>query len=193
MNKDSKILAIGFGTMAAVVLFGAGIFGAYKLNNDSQNYSVSNPNSYGLNITTYTGTYDADTQYLGRCAVVTPPTPDPCDSTRGTLEFTFWAKVVNASQFKSWRKQNPGEYARLNAHMANPVCPSGGVGPTQDMLTYYGGYLYDVVIAYACVAGAGGGTIAPLVWPQANAALDPNRTDKTPPTAPGPITVTPNP
>lgn len=151
-----------------------------------------NPALRGLNIQTYTQTYDADTQYLGRCAVVTPPVADPCDAVAGELRYGFWSAVVNANQFKTWKNQNPGEYARLTAHMQAPNCPNGSA-PAEDMLTFYGAYLHTVVNAYACAAGANGGAIGQIAWPTPNPALDPNRTDKKPPSAPGPITVTPNP
>lgn len=124
----------------------------------------------------------------GPCAVVTPPAVDPCLAAQLTLRYVVLGAFVNANQFKTWRSQNPGEYARLNAHMATPACSSGAVGLPQDMRTFYGAALYAVTQAYACALGT-----EPLTWPQANPPLDPKRADKTPPSAPGPLTVTPTP
>jgi hypothetical protein len=137
----------------------------------------------GLNTQTYNVTYDADTQYVGKCGIVTPPTADSCDAAQGVIRYAFFGKVVNASQFKVWKNQNPGEYARLTAHMNTPFC---GSGASPDMNTFYGGFLADAVEAYACARG-----IEAIVWPTPNPPLDPKRADKTPPTPPTGLTVTP--
>jgi hypothetical protein len=128
----------------------------------------------------------AEGEVQGDCLVVVPPAVDPCEAAQGTLRYVVLGAVVNANQFKAWRTQNPGEWARLNAHMAAPACSVAPVGQPQDMRTFYGAALYGVVQAYACARGT-----EPLTWPPANPPLDPNRADKTPPTAPGPLTVTP--
>lgn len=147
---------------------------------------VTNP-TYGLNIQTYTGTYDADTQYLGKCAVVTPPNADPCDAVQGTLRYAFFNSLVNADQFIKWKKYAPLDYNRLTAHMNAPAC-SNGTGLVQDMKTFMGAALFSVVQAYACALG-----VEPIAWPAPNPPRAAGATDKTAPSAPGPITVTPNP
>ena len=122
----------------------------------------------------------------GPCSVFVPPSVDPCVAAQLTLRDVVLGAFVNASQFKTWRNQNPGEWSRLNAHMAAPACSMAPVGLPQDMLTFYGAALYGITQAYACARGVG-----PLTWPPANPPLDPKRADKTPPSAPGPITVGP--
>jgi len=194
LTNKQKILA----AIAGVLILIAGIAGASYLvtKNDKVVYGVSNPN-LGLNITTYTGTYDSDTQYLGKCAVVTPPGSDPCDAAQGTLKYSFWGSTVNASTFQNWKKANPGEWARmcsgpiaadksqtcLTGHMATPMCSVGPVGQPQDMITKYGAALYAETSAYACALGVG-----PINLPAPNAPPLAGAKDKTPPTAPGPIT-----
>jgi len=172
------VIVLGFATTVVLQKTGNGVikYGA----------DVTNP-TYALNVQTVTTTYDVDTQYLGKCAVVTPPSADPCDAAQGTIRYSFFGSLVNADQFKKWKSSAPLDYARLTAHMNAPVCSLGGAGLPQDMKTFMGAALYSAVQAYACALGT-----EPIVWPAPN----PPRTsssDKTAPTAPGPITVTPNP
>jgi len=190
MNRKNLIgvgtIIIIIGAIVAIAILGTSVSPV------SPKYGTANPEApiYGLNMQTYSVTYDADTQYVGRCHIVTPPTSDYCEAAEGTIRYPFFAQLVNASNFKSWKKSSPGDYARLTAHMNAPRCPTP-VGNVQDMKTPLGAAFYNVVEAYACAASANGGTIEPLTWPAPATTLDPNRTDKTPPTAPGPLTVAP--
>lgn len=125
-------------------------------------------------------------QVQGPCAVITPPQPDPCEAASGILAGPFLYDIVNAQLYKNWVAANPGEVQRLAAIMAAPVCstPATPVDPT--MRTYFGSALAMAFMAYACAYGS-----EPLVWPAPNPPLDPKRSDKTPPSAPSGLTVTP--
>lgn len=141
-----------------------------------------------LNVTTITTTYDLDTQYVGKCGIVTPPTPDVCDAVQGTLRYSFFSSLVNADNFKKWKSSSPGDYQRLTAHMQAPACSAAPVGLMQDMRTALGAALASVVQAYACAKGT-----EPIVWPSPNPPPLAGSKDKTPPMPPGPITATPTP
>lgn len=184
MKNDAKVPAIGLGIITMICVFAAGIFIVPKISyNDSPNRTLGDP-TYSLNLQTVTTTYDADTQYLGVCGdVVTPPTAGTCETIQGILRYQFFGRLVNANQFKVWKSQNPGELSRITAHMQAPLC---GSGANPDMKTYYGQFIADVVEAYACAKGT-----APIAWPTPFPALDPKRADKTPPTPPTGLTVTP--
>lgn len=125
-------------------------------------------------------------QYQGKCSVVTPPQPDPCDAAALTISGSFMYSMVNAQLYKNWAKANPGEVQRLAAIMAAPVCstPATPVDPT--MVTPFGNALAAAFMAYACALGT-----EPLVWPAPNPPLDPKRSDKTPPSAPTGLQLTP--
>lgn len=139
-----------------------------------------------LNVTTITTTYDLDTQYVGKCGIVTPPAPDACDAAQGILRYSFFASLVNADNFKKWKSSSPGDYQRLTAHMQAPASSAAPIGLVQDMRTALGAALASVVQAYACAKGT-----EPIVWPAPNPPPLAGAKDKTPPTPPGPITVTP--
>ena len=139
-----------------------------------------------LNVTTVTTTYDADTQYVGKCGLVTPPDPDHCDAVQGTLRYSFFMSLVNSIQFNKWKQKSPKDYQRLSGLMAAPECSVPSNPQPQIMVTPLGAALASAVQAYACALGE-----EPVTWPAANPPLDPNRSDKKPPTAPGPIQVTP--
>jgi len=228
MTRKTAYIVIG-----AVVLFAVGLGGAIWLNGNpyssSTTYSTSaagfqadqmtvqsvangttyyapdttNPALRALNIQTYTGTYDADTQYLGKCSVVTPPKADPCDAAAGMIRYSFWDSLVNATLYKNWAKANPGELARMcvmgsitdpanptgpplkvcvSGHMATPLC-GNGTGLVQDMKTQFGAALFAAVQTYACALGNG-----PMAIPTASPPPLAGASDKTPPSAPGPIT-----
>lgn len=188
MTRDKR-LALILG--AAAVLFALGIGLAVGLHDESSSSSPSPTTALrgdllGLNLQTYTGTYDADTQYLGPCAVVTPPNADPCVAAQQTIRYVLFGAAVNADLFKKWKAANPGEYARLTAHMNAPACSQGAVGQPQDMLTQTGAMFYAAVQAYACALGT-----EPIAWPVPNPPRVAGAKDKTPPSAPGPITVQP--
>jgi hypothetical protein len=141
---------------------------------------------YAANVTTVTTTYDADTQYVGKCGIVTPPDPDACDAVQGTLRYSFWGSMVNSIQFNKWKQKSPKDYQRLLGLMASPQCSVPSNPQPQIMVTPLGAALANVVQAYNCAHG-----IEPIALPAANPPLDPNRADKQPPTAPGPLQVTP--
>lgn len=126
-------------------------------------------------------------QYIGPCSVVTPPDPDPCEAAQGMLRYAFLGELVNSIQFNKWKNGSPKDYARLNAIMSDPKCPKASDPQPQTMVTPFGAAIADAVQAYACALGT-----EPVTWPAPNPPLDPNRKDKKPPTAPGPIQVTPN-
>jgi hypothetical protein len=94
--------------------------------------------------------------------------------------------IVNATIFKTWRKQNPGEYQRLSAFMANPNCPTASNTAQPSMLTMFGASIVDAVQMFACAKGEP---------PIAFGTVNPPSTgaDKTPPTPPGDLTVTETP
>ena len=193
MRRESLIPVIGIVVVTVVFVFGLAL--AFALRDSEPEVFVPTdvslspppPVPLALNIQTHSVTYDADTQYVGKCSIVTPPKSDPCDAAQGILRYAFFGNLVNANQFKTWKRQNPGEYARLTAKMNAPMCGSG-TGLPQDMLTFYGSFIANVIEAYACALG-----VEPITWPTPNPPRLPGATDKKPPTAPGPITVTPIP
>lgn len=128
--------------------------------------------------------------FVGQCAVVTPPVGDPCEVVGQMLQYSLLMEVGATAYHKKWMQDNPGEVARLNAHLANPQCILGNQGPVQDMKTHWGAALYLVTQAIACLPKDPRNPRPALEIP-IPPALDPKRKDKTPPTAPGPITVTP--
>lgn len=140
----------------------------------------------GANVTTVPTTYDADSQYVGLCGIVTPPDPDRCDAAQGTLRYSMFGSLVNAIQFNKWKQKSPRDYERLTLLMGAPHCSVPSNPQPQIMVTPLGAALASAVQAYACAGGT-----EPIVWPPPNPPLDPNRADKTPPTAPGPIQVQP--
>lgn len=177
MDSKSKTgIAIAAG--ASAVLLAAGVLGSNQLSEDSM--------SAELNVTTVTTTYDADTQYVGKCGIVTPPDPDACDAVQGTLRYSMFQSLVNAIQFNKWKQKSPKDYERLTLLMGAPRCSVPSNPQPQIMVTPLGAALASAVQAYACAHG-----MEAITWPAAYPALDPNRADKTPPTAPGPLQVTP--
>lgn len=137
-------------------------------------------------LVTVTTVFDPATQYLGPCAVVSPPTADPCQAAQGMLSHSFWGNMVNAKPFKNWRRDSPGDYQRLLGWLAAPRCSNAPTGLAMNMVTFYGAALVNTVWAYACALGT-----EPIALPAPNPAPAPGATDKTPPSAPGPITVVP--
>ena len=128
----------------------------------------------------------ANTQYQGVCAVVTPPDPDPCDAVNGTLRYTVLGSLERNTYYPKWVAANPGEVARLAVVMATPVCSIPSTPQPQVMFTEYGAALAAIMQAVACARHP-----EPITWPPLPPALSPTRSDKTPPSAPGPLTVTP--
>lgn len=125
-------------------------------------------------------------QYQGICAVVTPPDPDPCDAVNGTLRYGALGALERSAYHPKWVAANPGEVARLSVIMAAPVCSVPSTPQPPLMLTQYGAGLAELMRAVACARHP-----EPIVWPPLPPAPNPNRTDKTPPTAPGPLNVVP--
>ena len=137
--------------------------------------------------------------FLGQCGVVTPPNGDPCEVSSQILQYFVLDELGKAAYHAKWVKDNPGENARLNAHLANPQCGSGATGLVQDMRTHYGAALFAITQAIACLPqgppNQQGQPIHPRQLPLKmgvpDPPLDPNRSDKTPPSPPGPITISP--
>lgn len=170
---------------AGAVVLGIGVLAAVISSDDG------GPQRFGaaaseLNVTTITTTYDLDTQYVGKCGIVTPPTPDACDAAQGELRYSFWSAIVNADNFKKWKQSSPGDYQRLLAHMQTPACSVAPVGQVQDMKTALGVALYAEVRAYNCAKGT-----EPIAMPLPNPPPLAGAQDKTPPSAPGPLNVGP--
>ena len=138
--------------------------------------------------------------FLGQCTVVTPPISDPCEQAAQLVQYVALNELGKGVYHAKWVKDNPGENARLLAHLANPQCGKG-VGLVQDMKTHYGAALFALTQVWACLPQGpprfnGDPTPIhprelPLRMGVPDPPLDPKRTDKTPPTAPGPITVQP--
>lgn len=136
---------------------------------------------------------------MGQCAVVTPPQTDPCQEASMILQYVVLNELGKGVYHPKWVKDNPGENARLNAHLASPLCNGGpGAGLPQDMKTHYGAALFAITQAIACLPqgppnqqGQPIQVREPLKMGVPDPPLDPGRSDKTPPTAPGPIHVTP--
>jgi hypothetical protein len=180
-----KFLIVGVAALILIGAMSAPLTSKINLSYGDKTYTTPAP-VLGMNAAVYSVTYDADTQYVGKCGIVTPPTPDKCDSVIGEIQHSFFGNLVNAPLFKSWKVANPGEYSRLTAHMQAPQCSVAPTGNVNDMISFTGAALVNVVEAYACAGGVG-----PIAWPLKNPNLDPNRKDKIPPTTPGPLTVTP--
>lgn len=182
MRRDWLIPVAGLGIAAVLALGGA--LTAWQVGDDEGGRARR-----GLvvaTLTTITTTFDPATQYLGRCAVVTPPAPDPCDAANGTLRYAALYEVQLVPYYAKWTAANPGEVQRLAGLMAAPQCSDAPTGTPSVMLTHYGMLLQRITEAIACAKHP-----EPIVWPEIPPPPDPNRTDKTPPTAPGPITVGP--
>ena len=128
----------------------------------------------------------ADNQYQGPCSVVTPPEPDPCEAAQGQIRYSMLGHLVNATPYKNWRKGAPLDAARLDALMANPQCPTATNPQPQTLQTFMGAAIGAAINAYACAKGTG-----PLTWPAPNPSPASGSTDKTPPTPPGPVQVSP--
>jgi hypothetical protein len=165
--------------VVVVGLLAAGIVASMQASGSSPLRGAADTSTF----VTTTAVYDPNVQVAGPCAITTPPSVDPCLAAQGTLRYSFWSSLVNATIFNTWRSQNPGEWTRLQAHMAAPACSSGGVGQIQDMKTALGAALYSEVQAYNCALGT-----EPITLPAPNPPRLPGAKDKTPPSAPGPIT-----
>lgn len=141
----------------------------------------------------------AENQYIGDCTTVTPPEPDPCEAAQNVIRYSFFGALVNASNFKTWKKGSPGDYGRLcsgpiqpdgsqtcvNGLMAYPQCSTPTNPQPQTMRTFFGAAIADAVEAYACARGT-----EAINFPAPNPP--PTGTgDKTAPTAPGPLNVNP--
>jgi hypothetical protein len=135
-----------------------------------------------------------DGSWLGQCAVVTAPDHgDPCEVAGQILQYVFLAEVGFTAYHAKWLKDNPGEAARLNAHLQNPQCIQGTTGPIQDMKTHWGAALYAITQALACLPpDPNPQNRRPPLAINVPPPLDPKRKDKTPPTPTGPITITPS-
>lgn len=177
---------MGTGVVAAVLAFGliaGGLVTAHYASQDSgTRRGLAIDTSTFLTVTTV---YDPNTQVLGPCALTTPPTADPCLAAQGFLRYVFWGALVNATVFANWQKANPGEWARLQSHLATPICSNGSNGQPQDMITEFGAALYAEIQAYACALGTESIMLPPPNPPPAAGAKD-----KKAPTPPGALTVT---
>src|SRR5574338_952647 len=58
--------------------------------------------------------------FLGQCAVVTPPVSDPCEQAAMIIQYVALDELGKGTYHSKWVKDNPGENARLMAHLANP-------------------------------------------------------------------------
>lgn len=183
MRRDERIaLIVGYVLVVAVLaVIGLGV--AVTLHDEP----TSSAPRRALSLTTVTMTYDADSQYVGACGLVTPPAPDACDAVNGTLRYSALYAFETAANYRAWVKANPGEVSRLASIMAAPRCSSAPTGLPVVMRTGYGQGLALVMSAVACAKHP-----EPITWPQLPPAPDPNRTDKQPPSPPGPITATPS-
>lgn len=124
-------------------------------------------------------------QYVGPCSIVTPPASDPCDAAQLVLRYQFWGALVNAALFKQWVKGSPKDYQRLLTLLAAPKCSTATDPQPQIMVTRTGEALGNAVEAYACALG-----VEPIILPAPDPA--PTGTDKTAPTAPGPVEIVPS-
>lgn len=120
----------------------------------------------------------------GPCGGSIAPEPDPCLAAQGVVRYTFVSHIVNAQTFKNWKRDNPGELARLTTFMAAPTCPTPKNPAAPLMKTMLGAALVNVIQVYACVLG-----VDPVVLPAPNPP--PTGKDKTSPSMPGAVTVTP--
>lgn len=123
-------------------------------------------------------------QYVGPCSIVTPPEPDPCEAAQLAIRYQFFAALVNAEPYKRWAKGAPGDVSRLAAQYAAPRCSTPANPQPQTMKTRLGEAIGNAVEAYACALGT-----EPIVLPAPDPP--PTGTDRSAPTAPGPITVAP--
>lgn len=125
---------------------------------------------------------------IGACGIIViAPDADPCEKAQGMTGIAFWDSMKDSTLFQNWRKANPGEWTRLQAHMRAPLCDQApGVGLPQDMITPFGAALFTDVMAYACARGTAAITVAAPNPP-------PTGKDKTAPTPPGAVTVAPGP
>lgn len=130
----------------------------------------------------------AEGQYVGPCSIVTPPDADPCQAAQLVLRYQVFGDLVNTAYFPKWKRANPGELARLKTIMAAPKCSTATNPQPQTLVTFYGAMLGDIVEAYACALGS-----EPIAFPTPNPPAVAGSTDKSPPTAPGPVTITPEP
>jgi hypothetical protein len=184
VSKQDKIAASVGGVLIVVV----GTIAVLAL---THNYVNTRPsqNRTASRLASVTTAFDPLTQYLGPCQlVVTPPAPNQCQAAAGHV-VAFLGSLVNGNLFKAWKAANPGEYQRLSAHLANPMCSVAPVGQPQDMVTMTGAAFSAAVSIYACVEGSP----PALVWPAPNPPPVAGAKDKTPPTPPGPVTITPGP
>lgn len=126
---------------------------------------------------------------IGACGIVViAPDADPCEKAQGMSGIAFWDSMKDSTLFQNWKKSNPGEWSRLQAHMAAPLCDQApGVGLPQDMITPFGAALFADVTTYACARGT-----TPIIVQPPNPPPLPGSKDKKPPSAPGPVTAAPD-
>jgi hypothetical protein len=131
-------------------------------------------------------TSSAENPPLVSCDVagVVAPEPDPCAAAQGAIADVMLRNLINAKTVSNWRRDNPGEWTRLTGFMLAPNCPTPANLAQPSMRTRLGSALVNAIQAYACARGTG-----PLVFPDPDPA--PTGSDKTPPTQPGPVTVSP--
>jgi hypothetical protein len=136
--------------------------------------------------TSTTENASAENPPLVSCDVagVVAPEPDPCAAAQGAIADVMLRNLINAKTVSNWRRDNPGEWTRLTTFMQTPNCPTPANSAQPSMRTRLGGALVNAIQAYACARGTG-----PLVFPAPDPA--PTGPDKTPPSQPGPVTVTP--
>lgn len=189
VQKQHKVLGLAIAGTALIAGFGVN---AYNTNNQTtKTVTVAVPMNAAL----------APGQVQGPCGAYTPPAVDNCTAGQGYLGHAFWDSLTSASIYQNWKKSNPGEAARLctgpinqttnvqtctSGLMSSPTCPTSGTGQAQTMVTNFGAALANIPIAFACAYGFGPMVLPPPVAPPTKGAAD-----KTPPTAPGPITINP--
>lgn len=181
--RRSAAIAAG---VAGVVLAAGSIAASEALEDSSSSSVAAIPGTIAPAGTYPYGTTLAEGWVQGRCAAFLPPEVDPCDAVDGTLRHSALGAFRRGAYHAKWEKANPGEVSRLASIMAAPVCSTPSSPQPAVMLTRYGEGLAHVVRAIACARHN-----EPVTWPPLDPPLDPNRTDKTPPTAPGPVTVIP--
>jgi hypothetical protein len=168
---------VGQATLGLVAVAASGTALAIQLGNESS--------PTGIDTVTLTELVEPG-EYIGPCSIVTPPEPDPCQAAQLVLRYQFFGHMVNADQYKIWRKGAPGDRARLDTLLATPKCSTASNPQPQIMVTKFGAALADVVEAYACALGT-----EPITLPVPNPPLDPTRSDKTSPTPPSDLTIPP--
>lgn len=115
---------------------------------------------------------------VGCEVAVVAPDPEPCIAVQQMIAYVMFSNLVNSTQFKVWKRDNPGEYTRLTSYMqANTSTPI--------MATFFGAALVNSVQAYWYARATD-----PIVWPPPNPPLDPKRADKKPPSQPSGLRVT---